>query len=413
MNILMLAQFYPPIIGGEERHVRNLARALAGRSHSVSVATLAIQGQPSVEMDGPVKVYRVNGTAQRLSSLYSEGERQHVPPLPDPELLVGLKRVIDEERPQIIHAHNWLLHSFLPLKQWSGAKLVVTLHDYSLICPKKSMMYRDGLPCSGAEFAKCFSCATDHYGAAKGTVTVLAHRAMGAIERQIVDRFLTVSAAVGALNRLADQSVPWEVMPNFVPDDLNQLATGHDDLLSQLPDEDFVLFVGDLTRNKGVHLLLDAYRRLERPAPLVMIGRELPDTPKDLPDGVRVLHSWPHAAIMQAWSRCLFGVAPSVWHEPCATVVMEAMSLGKPMIVSDLGGMPDLVDNGWTGFVVSTEDSYKLASAMQTILDDRSMVERFGRAALRKVRDFQAGTVVPRIEQIYSDLLVTTAVGSS
>ena len=55
MRILMLAQFYPPTIGGEERHVRNLSAALARRGHDVTVATLQQSGLPNVEMDGDVK----------------------------------------------------------------------------------------------------------------------------------------------------------------------------------------------------------------------------------------------------------------------------------------------------------------------------------------------------------------------
>jgi glycosyltransferase involved in cell wall biosynthesis len=52
MRILMLAQFYPPTIGGEERHVRNLSMALARRGHDVTVATLQQSGLPNFEMDG-------------------------------------------------------------------------------------------------------------------------------------------------------------------------------------------------------------------------------------------------------------------------------------------------------------------------------------------------------------------------
>src|SRR5215469_2150514 len=128
MRILLLSQFYPPIVGGEERHVRNLDATLAARGHEVSIATLWYPGSTNYERDGDVRVYRLRGTLQRLGGLFVESERRHAPPFPDPELIVALRRVAAQEKPDVVHAHNWLLASYLPLKIWNGARLVVTLH---------------------------------------------------------------------------------------------------------------------------------------------------------------------------------------------------------------------------------------------------------------------------------------------
>ena len=116
MRILLLSQFYPPVIGGEERHVRNLALALAARGHQVSVATQAGREASGMTMDGAVRVWRIRGTAQRAGALFSQADRPFAPPFPDPELMLGLRRVIASENPDIVHAHNWLLHSYLPLR---------------------------------------------------------------------------------------------------------------------------------------------------------------------------------------------------------------------------------------------------------------------------------------------------------
>lgn len=138
MRILLLSQFYPPVIGGEERHVRNLGRALAQSGHAVSVGTSALSGSPDTELDGAVRVHRLRGTLQRWSGLYRDSERRHAPPFPDPELMRALRRLVSEERPDIVHAHNWIYASFLPLKAFGDARLVVTLHDYGLVCAKKT-----------------------------------------------------------------------------------------------------------------------------------------------------------------------------------------------------------------------------------------------------------------------------------
>src|SRR5689334_10955941 len=106
VRILMLAQFYPPIIGGEERHVRNLSIELAARGHDVAIATLWQESLPDLDCDQGVRIYRIRGSMQRLSVLFSEKGRQHAPPFPDPEILWALRRIITRERPDIVHAHN-------------------------------------------------------------------------------------------------------------------------------------------------------------------------------------------------------------------------------------------------------------------------------------------------------------------
>lgn len=402
MRILLLSQFYPPVIGGEERHVRNLAAALAARGHQVSVATQAGNEQSGMTIDGAVRVWRIRGTAQRASALFSEADRPFAPPFPDPELVLGLRRVVAAERPNVVHAHNWLLHSYLPLRLLSRTPFVVTLHDYSLRCARKNYLEMGRNVCSGPQARKCLACANQQYGVAKGSLTTVANWAGAFLQRRAVHKFLAVSGAVARLNRLAETGVPFEVVPNFVPDRIGELEQTPDPRLAELPPA-YMLYVGDLSVQKGVHLLLDAYRRSGTAMPLVMIGRRLPDFPATVPAGVQVFESWPHPAVMQAWQRCLFGLAPSIWHEPCATVVIEAMALGKAMVVSDLGGMPDLVQHLQTGLVVKP-DAETLAAAMRRLLDDPALRDRLGDTAAAHVGRFQAHSVVPRIEAIYATL---------
>src|SRR5215469_5801371 len=166
LRVVMLAQFYPPLIGGEERHVRNLSQALTARGHSVAVATIQQPGLEAFEFDGEVRVHRLRGTAQRVGMLFSEPGRRYAPPFPDPELMLAIGRLAADENADVVHAHNWLLHSYLPLKRRRGPRLVVTLHDLSLVCVQKNAM-RAGIPCSGPAVLKCLGCAGGHYGGLK------------------------------------------------------------------------------------------------------------------------------------------------------------------------------------------------------------------------------------------------------
>ncbi|MEZ4863310.1 MAG: glycosyltransferase family 4 protein [Caldilineaceae bacterium] len=404
MRILMLSQFYPPTIGGEEQHVRRLSHALARRGHDVAVATLWHEGLADFELDREVRIYRIPGTIQRAGWIFSEDARRHAPPFPDPETIWALRNIIVQEQPEVVHAHNWLVHSFLPLKSWSKAKLVVTLHDYSLLCAKKRLMYRNQ-SCSGADFSKCLTCSAKHYGKIKGTTTMFGNWMMSRVEQKLVDMFLPVSQAVAQGNQLAEKRVPYQVVPNFLPDIHDVEQQNADEYLAQLPDGKFLLYVGDLSKDKGIHILLRAYAGLPDAPPLVLIGRICGDTPTEIPPNVLVLNSWPHYAVTQAWERSLAVIVPSVWPEPFGMVVIEAMAAGRPVIASRSGGLTDIVVESETGLLVPPGDVEALRAAIQALLDDPALCLAMGQAGRQRVKIYQANVVTPAIEYIYAQLL--------
>jgi glycosyltransferase involved in cell wall biosynthesis len=325
-----------------------------------------------------------------------------------------LHALVKKLQPDIVHAHNWIVHSFLPVKPLTSAKLIVTLHDYSQICAKKSLMQGDGV-CTGPGLAKCLTCTGQHYGRAMGAVTAAGNWLSSIAERRLVDKFLTVSSAVAEGNALSRHRVPFEVIPNFIPG-LPPAANGAaadapEARIGFLPKEPFALFVGDLRRMKGLHAVLEAYVKVRNAPPLVLIGRDCPDTPAQLPPNVYKFESWPHSAIMVAWQRSMFGLAPSVWPDPCPTVVMEGMVSGKPMIGTRTGGIPDMIDDGVNGLLVPPNDPQALAVAMQTLIDQPEMRARMAIAGLSKIEGFMAASVVPRIESVYNEVLANTAAG--
>ncbi len=407
MRILMLTQFYPPIIGGGAIHVRSLSTELVSRGHHVVVITLRHEGQEAFELDQGVLVYRIGSSLQRFPWLFKDRGRQYSPPFPDPEALLAIRRIIKQERPEIVHAHNWLLDSFLPLKTWSGAKVVVTLHNYGLLCVKTTLLHHD-LLCDGPGFIKCLGCARQFYGTAKGIPTVLGSRVMDTFRRNLVDMFLPVSQAVALGNNLTESQLPFQVIHNFIPDDAGMLYNDIEPYLAQLPGKDYLLFVGALNRQKGLDILLRAYAGMTNVPPLVLIGYPSSDWPKlsaDCSDNVLVFKNWPRQAVMGAWRRSMLGLLPSVSQELCPTVIMEAMSEARPVIASRIGGIPDLVDDGRSGLLVEPGDPLALRLAIEQLVANPDLRQSMGQAALRKVVEFQASTVVPRIESVYEKLL--------
>lgn len=397
MRVLMLAQSYTPVIGGVERVVESLGCELARRGHEVSVATLRQPDGGGTAPANGVPVHSLGSFVHRIPGIKMDVERRHAPPVPDPETVLDLRRVVRRERPDVIHAHNWLIHSYLPLDRGTDAALVLSMHDYGLVCATKRFLNR-GAPCTGPRTAKCMRCASDYYGREKGFGIAVCTRLSEKRVRRHVDVFMPVSAAVrdrcgvrpGELHR---------VVPNFIGD-LPPTPTDDDERLAELPTEPFILYFGDVTLDKGGAHLVKAYRELEDPPPLVMIGRcylpELAETP-----GVQMLGPLPHDLAIEALRRSLFTVAPSLLPETFGLVALETAAAGKPIVASDIGGLSDVVIEGETGLLTPPGNRQAMREAIQRLLADSDLRERLGEAAKRWAKRFEADAVVPQVEDAY------------
>jgi glycosyltransferase involved in cell wall biosynthesis len=188
-------------------------------------------------------------------------------------------------------------------------------------------------------------------------------------KNRAIDHVVCVSNAVAAGNHIP-RGPNASIIPNFV---LDEFVLGHpsdaaqsrtEDIPPGLPKEEFLLFVGELSGDKGVPTLLRAYESLGRKRPpLLLVGRRTPDTPTHLPDGAQMCAEWAHAHVMSAFRRCLFAVLPSVCLDACPTTVLEAMASGRPVIATTTGGIVDMVADGENGLLVPPGDEYKLAGA--------------------------------------------------
>lgn len=397
MRILMVAQSFSPIVGGEERIVEDLSRELARRGHEVAVATLRQPlGEPAPSRDG-VEIELLDTAMSRVPGLAADPERAYAPPAPDPVAVRDLRRAIRRHRPDVVHAHNWLVHSYLPLDRRSGPAFVLSLHDYSLVCATKRFFYKGGV-CSGPGPGKCLAHSLSYYGAAKGAVAVAGVALANPLLRRRVDMFLPVSEAVRELSGI-DQRVPHRVVPNFIGE-LPPAPASEEPRLRELPEEPYVLYFGDVTEDKGVGRLIEAYRELTSPPPLVLVGRQELEGAGEVP-GVVALDPMPHPVAIEALRRAAFTVAPSLLPESFGIVALEAAAAGKPTIASDIGGLSDVVIDGETGLLVEPGDREGLRSALQELCADPALRERMGAAAIKRARRFSPDAIVPRFEEAY------------
>jgi glycosyltransferase involved in cell wall biosynthesis len=201
------------------------------------------------------------------------------------------------------------------------------------------------------------------------------------------------------------------VIPNFV---LDEVALGHtgdtaearaEDVPPNLPKDEFLLFVGEMSRDKGLPMLLRAYESLGRKRPqLLLVGRRTPDTPTHLPDGVEMCEEWPHDHVLVAFRRCLFAVLPSICLDACPTTILEAMASGRPVVATTTGGIVDMVVDGESGLLVPPGDEYKLAEAMARLLNDADLRIRLAIGAKKRIQQFTASTVAGRLEAVYAQV---------
>lgn len=413
MKILLLTQFIPPTVGGTERHVWTLATALAARAHDVTLLSFATNPEEPVESNvNGVRIVRVRTAASRLPLLYSDPTRPHALPLADPLVSRAIRQELSRGGFDLIHAHNWIVNSALGPAMRARVPVVMTLHEYSHICAVVDYMEHGERTCSGPSPGRCLSCATRHYGPVRGPVTVTANMWSARRRAGQVARFAAVSNAVAAAvtldgntTRLAGARLNAEVIPNFIPDEM---------VLDEIPSTDPdapLLFVGNLSPEKGVLTLLDAYRLLDDPPPLVLAGRsKLPRT-WVFPDGVQMVGALAHDEVLSLFRSARAVVVPSVWCEPFGIVVLEAMAAGRPVVAAASGGIPEVVIDGVTGLLVPPGDAAALAQAIASLLSDPGAAQAFGTAGRNRAREFTVSAVVDRIERMYASVVADTKAG--
>jgi starch synthase len=182
----------------------------------------------------------------------------------------------------------------------------------------------------------------------------------------------------------------------------------------------FILFVGRITRQKGVPHLLRAVRDID-PAAQVVLCAGAPDTPeidqefRDLyqelsrvREGVHwIPQMLPRPEVIQLLTHAALFVCPSVY-EPLGIVNLEAMACGTPVVASRVGGIPEVVDDGRTGVLVEVDDDFEaaLARALDAVIGDPEGARRMGEAGrVRAVEEFGWDAVARRTVGLYEEIL--------
>jgi glycosyltransferase involved in cell wall biosynthesis len=390
VRVLLLSEFYPPVVGGLEFHVQALALGLQDAGHEVEVATLSL----GPTLDNGIRIHHLSSTTSRVPRLHQSPVRPFHPPCPDPAIRRQLARILASSEPDLIHAHNWLAAS-VPRRH--RAPLVLTAHDFSLTCARRDLFYRDRTICQGPSLGKCMECSIANFGPIRGPV--IAGLTPIGLKALRPDGVITVSKVVADRIRGVLEVDPY-VVPNFISSSLPGATVSTEGL----PPEPFVMFAGASEPAKGIDVLLRAWDDgLGIPAPLVLAL--LPGhKPLPRPTRATVLYL-SREQVLSAWRRAAVAIVPSLWQEPCPTVVLEAMSVGTPVIASDVGGIGELMTNGVEGLLVRPGDVLQLRTEVTRLLASPSLRTAMGEAGRVRAQSYTSAQIIPAIEDVYSRVL--------
>jgi glycosyltransferase involved in cell wall biosynthesis len=323
------------------------------------------------------------------------------------EARAKLKRLLERFRPDIAHAHCIYHHispSILPLLKQQGVPIVMTAHDLKLACPAYKMLNRSGV-CEKCKHGNLLHLVANRCVRDSRSVSTLVavesgiHKVSG-IYRRNIDRVIAPSRF------FREKLIEWgwsagqvEYVPNFVrpPPTAPQFPPGR-----------YFIYFGRLAPEKGLSTLVRAAARAGIELKIVGTGPEEEKLK-------RLAHEWPsiefcgYRSGMDLWELVKAAravVLPSEWYENAPMAVLEAFALGKVVVGARIGGIPELIDDGVTGFLFASGNADDLEKTLACVaMTPDSRLEEMGRAAEGVVRDrFNVRRYVRDMLDLYSRL---------
>ena len=352
MRILLLhSRYLSGQTSGENRVVEDEARLLREAGHAVQVWTPSPNGLGLV--------------TTAVGAVWSRSAVKEV------------RRLVQLERPEVVHCHNlfpMLSPAMLPAAASDGAAVVMTLHNYRLLCLPATFV-RDGRTCEDClghfpwrgVVHRCYRDSRAATVALAGSLGL--HRALRTFEH--VRLYLAVSAFVR--EKYIEAGFPVEriaLKPNFVLPAPRREGPG-----------EYFLFLGRLSSEKGLATLLAAWQQV--PARLVVAG----DGPerallRDAAPTIEYRGNLSATDVPAVLARARALLVPSLSYEGAPRVVLEAYSAGVPVVASRIGGLPELIEEGESGLLVTPSEPGEWASAVEQLADDEQS-SRMGEHAWR------------------------------
>lgn len=317
----------------------------------------------------------------------------------------GFARLLDAARPDVVHVHGihrQLSTSILRAARERGVPVVMTVHDYNPICPADLLVRGDGSVCwpprcTRYDLTPCvtYACMRGRKGVSLLAAAELFWRRWVAHCQRLVAEFVTPSRFLAdAMRRRGWGDGAMTLIPNAVQ--LPAPAADGDG------GGDYFLFAGRVSREKGAHTIVAA---AERAGVRLVVAGEGPlreELVRRRPTGVEFLGE---VEVSEVWRRLDDALAlcvPSEWCENASISALEGLAVGRPVIASRIGGLPELVRDGVDGILVEPGDVEGFAAALKRVAGDRDEARRMGAAGRRRAAtEFAPAKHVEQLEAVY------------
>ena len=295
-----------------------------------------------------------------------------------------LRRMIADKRPDVAHLHNIYHHlspSILPVLKQAGIPTVLTAHDVKLACPNNKMLANGRLceACKGHRYHQVIKTRCVH-GSLAASAVIAAEATVNAVLgswRDNLDRIVVPSRFL--LEKLVEWGWPRErftYIPNYV--DAARFEPSY-------VAGDYLVYFGRLSVEKGLPTVVKAAAIAK--VPMVIVGTgpieaELKQQAADLGADIEFAGYRTGADLHRLVRESRAGILASEWYENAPLGVLESFAMGKPMIGARIGGIPEMVRDGDTGWLFDSGDVAQLAQCMRTAWSaDPTTIGEMGRRA--------------------------------
>ena len=308
----------------------------------------------------------------------------------------------------IIHIHNVHSYTFIyyiiKASKSLKKKIVWTPHDYWFVCPNQSLLRKDNTVCTE------FNCKRDCLSKLPILRRISFKRRHITKVLKIVDRALPPSNYMReVLLKFGFDREKVEMIYNGIE------VTGKETMTTE---KNKVLFVGYVDKRNGTYYLIESISPVKKVIPtikLVIVGTGPEITglkhfakKLDIEENVTFTGRISDSKLEQEYGESNVVVLPSIWPENCSIVILEALAHGKPLITTYIGGNPELVENGISGFVVEPRNLEQIAEKIIQILSDKNLVKRLGENARISVEEkFTIEGQVEKTISVYERLVAT------
>lgn len=398
MNILFANKFFF-LNGGSERVFFQEREFLINQGHSV----IDFSMEDPRNFDSPYSDFFISHVDFRNGQGVIGKLRNGLQFIHSFEATKKIEQLVRKTNPAIAHLHNiyhQLTPSIIPVLKKHGVKVVLTLHDGKLICPSY-LMVNKGKTCTACEGSRFYlplakRCQGSSMQGLLLSLEAYYHKLRHSYEG--VDLFLAPSRFMADFmgHRIAKEKI--RVLHNGI--DVAEYAPSYS-------DDGYALYFGRLSSEKGLITLLEAHKTLGVGHRLLIVGTgPLADHLGGRHPGVEFLGYKSGKELYNIIDRASYVVMPTECYENCSMVVLESMALGKPVIGSRIGGVPEQIDHGKTGLLFEMGNQHELAEHMRLLYDNSAIRLQFGKAARVKLeKDYSLHDHCTTLENYYLSLL--------